>query len=178
MTYRNGRKSGNGTPSTVGNGTGFFNYQNTLANPTITTNTWSTLQNNALGALTSSAFAPDGVTSMLDTVTGRILLNQLEVGDQVYIKHLVNITPFTNGMTIDFRHFIGQTGQEYALPFGPVLSLNAGAGTPSGLLAVETQLYIRDSNTKIGGILPQIRGNGTFLLEYTSVYISVTRRLT
>lgn len=182
MTYRTGKRGGGsgggGTPApSMDNGIGFFNYQNAGPVQRVEANTWTTMQNNAAGIFTELRYAPIGVDRMLDPATGRILLDDLMPGDQVYIRQTLNIVPFMNGMSILFRNFVGQAGQQYSAPFGPSISLDAGAGTPTGLFVIDGQFYIRDENTRIGGLLPQIQSDGTCEVEYSGVYISVMRRV-
>lgn len=178
MTYRTGKRGNGGGPAPSGdNGIGFFNYQNDGAPLVIGPNAWATFQNNAAGLFTETRYAPTGVDSMLDIMSGRILLDDLMPGDQVYIRHTLNITPYVNGLNVLFRNFVGQTGQQYSVPFGPSISLDAGAGTPTGLFVVDGQFYIRDENTRIGGLLPQIKADGNCEIDYSGVYISVMRRM-
>lgn len=180
MTYRTGKRGnggGGGPAPSMDNGIGFFNYQNSGAAQRIEADTWTTFNNNAAGLFTETRFGPTGVDSMLDPVTGRILLDDLMPGDQVYIRQTLNIVPFVNGLNVLFRNLVGQAGQQYSVPFGPYLSLNAGAGVPTGLFVADSQFYIRDENTRIGGLLPQIQSDGTCEVEYSGVYISVMRRM-
>lgn len=165
-----------GTPEPVGQGLGgFFNYQNTGAVQTLVANTWTTLQNNALGSFTELSFAPDGVSSMLDSTTGRIKLDGLKVGDQVNIRQMISSMGYVNNMPVTFRNYAGQTGQQYAIPFGSTVLMNTGAGVVIGPYAVESRMYIRDENTRLGGILPQIMTSGTSEITCHETYISVIR---
>lgn len=180
--YRSGKRSGasdggGSTPAPTGNGVGFFNYQNTLPVQVLAPNTWTTFQNNALGNFTELGFAPAGVDSMLDPVTGRVLLDDLQPGDQIYVRHTLSIVPFVNGMTILFRNLVGQAGQTYSVPFGASTMLSSGAGISSGLFTADATFYVRDLNTKIGGFLPQIQADGAAEVTYVGMFISVTRRM-
>lgn len=182
MTYRtstggSGGSDSGGTTGSTDNGVGFFNYQNTMPPQVVNANTWTTLMNNGAGLFTELRYAPAGVDSVLDVLTGRILLDDLMAGDQVYIRHTLNIVPYVNNITVLFRNYVGQDGQQYSVPTGPYINLSNGAGIPTGPFTVDTQFYIRDENTRIGGLLPQIQADGQCEITYSGVYVSVTRRM-
>ena len=179
MTYRTGsRGSGGATPEPSAGGVdiGFFDYRNTLPDQYFESTVWNTIKNNALGPQTELRFAPKGVTSMLDTATGRILLSGLAIGDQVYVRHTLSVLGYVNNMSLTLRNYFGQTGQEYVEPFGPTIRLQSGAGVQSGLQIADSRFYVRDENTRLGGVLPQIKGDNRFEVQYSGVYISVIRK--
>lgn len=180
ISYRPPQSSGGGQQPPGGlnnNGFGWFSYRNTLPNQVVNGGEWATISNNGAGQFTETSFAPPGVTEMFNPVNGAILLNQLQTGDQVYIRHTLSITPYINGVNVLFRNLVNPGVSEYSMPFGPPALLDGGAGVPTGLFVVDSHFYIRDQATLTGGLLPQIYGDGTFEMEYQGIYLSVTRRM-
>jgi len=172
-----GGSDGGSTPGgSMDNGVGFFNYQNAGALQNIQAGEWATLANDGAGIYTESAYAPKDVSAMLDPATGRVLLSDLAEGDQVYMRLTISVTPYTTGSSVLFRALFGQDGQQYEVPFGPFITPPGGAGANTGLFAVDTQFYVRDLNTRMGGLLPQIKCSARADIEFSAMYISVTRR--
>lgn len=155
---------------------GWFNYNNSIPSQLIPGNVWTTLQNDALGIETITTYSPPDIDSMLDAATGRVLLNDLAVGDEVYIRHTINVTPLANGVTYSFSHLFGADPNTYRLPIGVPTSLTEGAGIPTGTFLVDTHFFVKDNNSKMGGMLPQILVNNDCMVNYTGFYISVNRR--
>ena len=166
------------SPSTpvAGSSSGFFNYESTLAAINPQSDQWTTLPNNGAGLLTETRFSPPNVSSMLDTATGRILLSQLSVGDEVYVRYTLDVIPYINGATVSFSNLIGSGAGQYRVPFSINMQLNDGAGTPTGDFSVDTRFYIRDQNSIDGGLLPQIKVSGGSEVSLSSCYLSVRRR--
>ena len=164
---------------------GFIDYNNTLAPVVPVAGDWTKLTNNGLGASTLKTYKPIGVSELLNTDltgglptddNGRVLFGELSLGDQVTIRHTLNITPNSNGQTFQLRHIVGQAGQQYSLPMGVPIKLKSGGGTPTGDFTVESTIYIGDENTKLGGAIPQILISGSASINYKGIYISVIKR--
>ena len=164
---------------------GFMDYNNTLAQAQPTINTWTKLTNNGLGANTLKTYKPIGATELVNTDmagavpaadNGRLLFSELSLGDQVTIRHTLNITPNSNGQTFQLRHLVGQTGQQYSLPMGVPIKMENGGGVTTGDFTVEATIYIGDENTRLGGAIPQILLSGNATIDYKGVYVSVIKR--
>lgn len=160
---------------------GFMDYNCQQAQNPPTPNAWNTLNNDGLGPNTLKTYKPIGVselvnTNLPDANNGRLLFSDLSLGDQVTIRHTLNITPNSNGQTFQLRHLVGQSGQEYSLPMGVPIKMEQGGGTATGDFTVEATIYIGDENTRLGGALPQILVNGQATIDYKGVYISVIKR--
>ena len=155
---------------------GYFNYDNSVNTQMIPAGVWTTLENDALGSETNTAFSPPDIDRMLDPITGRILLDKLLPGDEVYIRHTVNVTPLSNGANYSFSHLFGEEGTLYRLPIGVPTTLNEGGGVPTGDFLVDTHFFVRDSDIAAAGMLPQIFVTNPAVINYTGCYISVTRR--
>lgn len=168
--------NGGGDGGSAENLNGFFNYNNSLPNQMITADQWTTMLNDGLGTFTETRFAPKGITSMLDGATGRYSLAGLKPGDEVQVRHTLNLTPYMNNIQMYVRNFVGQEGSAYSISMGPPVSFDSGAGVPSGIFVISGQFFIRDENTRIGGFLPQILTTGQAEMEYIGCYVSVNRR--
>lgn len=155
---------------------GWFNYANSIPNQEIPGGVWTTLQNDMKGTVTSTKFPPKGVTRMLDTQTGRILFDELSVGDELYLRHTINIIPKTNSTSYNLSHQIGSGAQMRRLPLGERTNLNEGGGVATGQVVIDTHMYISDENARLAGMLPQIYVSNPSIIEYSGCYISVTRR--
>lgn len=166
------------TPEKQGIKVGWLSYENQNIQQVIPGGVWTTLKNDGAGASTTGArFAPDGVTRMLETSTGRILFDQLSAGDEVYIRHVVNVTPDTNNVHYQFSHFFGQAdvGSD-RVPAGVRTLLNEGAGVPTNQFLLDSHLFITDQRVVQEGMMPQVFVSNQLTIEYTGCYISVTRR--
>lgn len=155
--------------------TGYFDYQNTGPVQKTVSTVWTTLLNTGEGPLTQKGFAPPGVSNMLDKATGRILLNELSIGDQVDIQYTINAMGYSNGVDVVFRHLAGATDNQYELPLGNAIRMQSGAGVMTGLVSVNGTVLVRDENTRINGLLPQVKTAGVADITYLSAYIRVTR---
>lgn len=164
------------TPQPMSTGFGWFNYANSKPTQVIPGGVWTTIENDSLGTVTNTNYPPFGITRMLDVPTGRILFDELKVGDEIYIRHIVNVIPFTNNTTYAFSHYVGSGVQLRRLPIGEQTLLNAGGGVPTGLVVIDTHLYISDENSRMGGMLPQVFVSNEATIEYAGCYISVTKR--
>lgn len=155
---------------------GWFNYDNLNKTQTVPANVWTTLANDAAGPNTYTNFPPDEVSRMLDPATGRILLDELDVGDEVYIRHTINLIPKANSTSYSFSQFFGNDPGSYRLPIGMSSLLDDGAGTPTGDFVLDTHFFILDENSRLNGMLPQVLVSNETEVKYTGCYISVTRR--
>lgn len=159
-----------------GDNFGWFNYNNTIPSQVIPADQWTTIQNNAMGVETYTQFSPTDVDSMLDPLTGRVLLSGLKVGDEVFIRHTINVVPYTNNTTYSFSHLFGSGPASYRLPIGVSTILDEGAGVPTGDFLVDTHFFIKNEDARLSGMLPQVLVTGESVINYTGCYISVNRR--
>lgn len=160
----------------TGDNFGWFNYNNSIPSQVIPANQWTTLQNDTLGVETNTQFSPTDITRMLDAATGRVILNELKVGDEVFIRYTINIVPYTNNTTYYFSHYFGEGPAAYRLPLGVPTILDEGAGIPTGDFLVDTHFFIKDDAARISGMLPQVNVTSESVINYTGCYISVNRR--
>lgn len=155
---------------------GWLSYDNSNRMQAIPANQWTTLKNDGAGPGTTGArFAPDGVTRMLEASTGRILLDQLASGDEVYIRHVVNVIPDTNNLHYQFSHYFGD-GIGDRVPSGVRTTLSEGGGVPTNDFLLDSHLFVTDQRVVQEGFMPQVFVSGSATVEYAGCYISVTRR--
>lgn len=155
---------------------GWFNYNNSNNTQVVPADVWTTLANDSLGDATYTNFPPDEVSRMLDPTTGRILLDELDVGDEVYIRHTINLMPKANTTAYSFSHYFGNDPGSFRLPIGMSSVLDEGAGTPTGDFVLDTHFFILDDNSRLNGMLPQVLVSNETEVIYKGCYISVTRR--
>lgn len=155
---------------------GFVDCSNSGGAQSLTINTWTTLLNDCAGVYTNTDYLPIGVTQLVDPVTGKLDFSELSIGDQVIIRHTLDITPNSNGQTFQLRHLVGQSGQEYDLPVNIPAKMEQGGGIPTGRFTISDVIYIGNENTRLGGALPQLKVNGNASVQYHGVYIGVTKR--
>jgi hypothetical protein len=154
---------------------GWFAYSNLDRPQELTGGQWTTIENDGAGPTTGS-MPPMGVTRMLDVSTGRVLLDELSDGDEVYMRHVINMIPKTNGLQFQFRHSFGSEAQRVNLPAGSRVVLNEGGGVPTQDFLLDTHFYIDNEDTRLSGMMPQVYVSNDAIIEYTGCYISVTRR--
>ena len=85
--------SDGGNGATLDTGNGFIDYNNTSAPFTLVANTWTTITNDGLGLSTNKAYAPKGVTELMNVSTGAFDFTELEKGDGVYIRNDFTVVP-------------------------------------------------------------------------------------
>lgn len=157
-------------------GFGWFNYSNTIAQQTIPANTWTTLMNTGAGTRTDTKFKPTGIDTMLDGNNGRVLLDQLNDGDEVYIRYVLNVIPMSNNTQYRISHLFGEGAQEDRRPVGQRVNLNEGAGVPTQQFLLDSHFYVDTAEVRAAGLRPQIFSTNGMFVEYQDCYISVTRR--
>lgn len=155
---------------------GWFNYNNSMPSQQIPGGVWTTIQNDALGVQTNTKYSPPDVLRMLDPITGRVILKDLAVGDEVYIRHTVNVIPDANNTFYSFSHFFGEGDTAFRLPIGSTVKLDEGGGAATGDFLVDTHFFIRGEDSMQYGMLPQILVTNPATIRYTGCYISVNRR--
>lgn len=154
---------------------GWWNYENSGPDQSIPAGVWTTITNNALGPLTNTSFKPSDMGDILDPATGRIKTEELKSGDEIYVRHLINITPMSGTAECAFSHLSGLQGQ-IRIPTGTKMWLNEGAGVPTDFFLLDAHFYIKDEDERLSGMYPQVYMSNNATLEYKGCYISVNRR--
>lgn len=101
---------------------GWQNFQHTGGAVTLTAaDTWYDLTNDALGALTSTAYKVTGHGTIWNSTTNRLDVSDLSIGDRVHTR--IDLTPTAAGVNNEFQfRLLLQEG---------VLDIPIGAGPPA-----------------------------------------------
>ncbi len=153
---------------------GLYYYENSVTQQIIPANTWTTIDLDGLGPNTSLLYAPEGVGDILIPGQGGFDLSNLSLGDEIYIRHVINVTPSLSGTDYMFSHLIGSEPQGFRLP---TLSESlGGAGRSTGWFVIDTHFFLQTDQQRITGMFPQIYGTGTLTINHFSTYLSISRR--
>ena len=76
-----------------GGGNGFADYNDATGDVSVAAETWTALPNNGAGAFTNLGYMPKGVTTLMDTATGKIDVSELDLGDTILVRTDFTITP-------------------------------------------------------------------------------------
>ena len=143
----------------------WIDYNDTGGSTNLVANTWTNITNDGQGAFSNSSTPPlaGGVTSLINVSDGTLDFTQLDISDIVFMRWDFSVFPNTNNSSLDFRFYVGETGQEYPLNL-PIPRLDKGAGIEypeAGLF----ELYMGDLNTLNGGAILQVRSDsaGSFI---------------
>ena len=157
FVHRNlGNNKGGGAGVGAQSFSGWIDYNDTSAAVSLTADTWTDIPNNGAGAFSNRSPLPlaGGITDLVDTNTGYLDFSNFKIGDYVLIRHDFFVTPSTNNSTLQFRYFVGQTGQEYPLNLS-IPRLDRGSGIPYQEVGL-FYIYIGDENTRLGGARLQV----------------------
>lgn len=155
---------------------GWYNYENSMPLQRIQPTTWTTLLNNGMGPRTNKLYKPSNMSEILDTVTGRVLFDDLKSGDELYIRYFLNIIPLTSNTNYQLTHLFGSGVDEFRSPVDRKIELGDGAGVPTGQLQLDSHFFIDNESIRVDGMLPQIYVSAPVDVELFSTYISITRR--
>ncbi len=144
-----------GTGTTM-DGIGFIDYNDASGSFTLSANTWTDLPNDGAGAFTNKAYAPAGITELMDVSTGYIDPTQTNLGDVLLIRNDFTITPTTNNALLEFRYALGGGAGSYTLPT-IIGRLDSGSGTPYRFTLRADKIYMGDDNTRLNPIKLQVR---------------------
>lgn len=163
IIYQNGTIYGNGDAG--GGGFADYNDTSTASDPLVlSSDTWTTVPNNGLGAFTNLNSLPDGATSLMDTSTGAFDFSQLSIGDNCFIRNDYTVTPSTNNSLLKLRYQLGSGGGAYTLE-KIVGRLDSGSGQGYRFSLVPDMIYMGDDNTRLNDIVLQVNlsTNGTLV---------------
>ena len=153
---------------------GFLDYNDTStsASPvSVIANVWTDLPNNGLGAFTNKAYAPTGVTEVLNTSTGYLDFTQLSLGSEIIVRNDFTVTPATNNALLEARYLLGDGSGQYPLQFWSE-RLDNGSGI--GYQRVTSfPIYMGDTNTKSNPGRLQVRLSTSGTVVNAGVYVSI-----
>lgn len=155
--YPDTSSGGGGGGPTVVNGFADYNDATTATTPIVLpANTWTTVTNDGAGAFTNLGYLPTGVTRMMDTLTGRFLFDELELGDFVIIRNDFQVIPSTNNSILTQRYVLGAGANQYVLE-SALARLDAGSSIPYRFSLRPDFIYMGDDNTRLNPITLQVR---------------------
>ena len=145
-----------GTGTNTMDGIGFIDYNDASGRFTISANTWTDLPNDGAGAYTNKAYAPDGVTELMDSSTGYIDPTQTTLGDVLLVRNDFTVNPNTNNALLEFRYSLGGGAGAYTLPT-IIGRLDSGSGTDYRFTLRADKIYMGDDNTRLNPVKLQVR---------------------
>ena len=158
-----------------GTGQGFIDYNDTSTTTTplvLSSGVWTTVPNDGLGAASNDTYAPNGVTELMNVVTGAIDTSELSLGDSIIIRNDYVVTPGTNNTLLEFRYSLGTGGGVYTLE-KIVGRLDSGSGQPYRFSLATDLIYMGDLNTKDNPIILQAKlsANGTLINAGSAIQV-------
>lgn len=157
------------------NGVVDYNDTATATTPiTLTTNTWTTLTNDGLGAFTNTTYAPEGSLPMLSG-TGQIDISRLSLGSWLVIRPDYTVTPSSNNSSLEFRYQLGTGAGAYTLEKNEG-RLDLGAGIPYRRALEAHFIYVGDANTRDNPITLQIKLSANGSVVNAGMAIGVVTR--
>ncbi len=165
------------TATTGGGGetNGFIDYNDastTITPVTLAGNTWTSIPNDGLGAFTNKTYAPNGVTDLMDVLTGEIDVTELPLGSSILIRNDYTVIPNTNNSLLEFRYTLGFGGDSYTLE-KIVGRLDSGSGIGYRRSLVPDLIYMGDINTRDNPIGLEVRlsAGGTLVNAGTVIQV-------
>lgn len=180
QTFRDFCRVSMGKSSASGSGAlsdnfGFVDYNDNTGSLALVSDTWTDVPNNKQGAFTNTAYAPNGVTNLMDGNTGYLDFSELTLGSDVLIRIDFSVTPNTNNSLLETRYVLGQGAGEYSLPVRS-RRLDSGSGIPYSSEKGSFYIYMGDNNT-LGGVGKlQVRLSTTGTLTNAGVAIKIYKK--
>lgn len=156
-------------------GGGFIDYNDasTASVPiNLSAEVWTDLPNDGLGAFTTTAYAPPGVTSLMDNSTGYVDPTQLKLGDTILLRNDYTINPHINNAALSFRYVLGTGAGEYTLS-NVSRRLDLGSGIDYRIASGVDLIYMGDTNTRDNPIKLQVKLSSTGTLTVAGSVIQV-----
>ena len=158
----------------AGDISGFMDYNDTTGDVAMTADTWTDVPNNGAGAFTNKTYPPTGVSELLDVATGKIDPTELDLGDSMFIRLDVTVTPTINNSRLEMQFTLGGGGGEYTLPLDST-RLDDGSGKGYRFVR-EFKIYMGDTNTRDNPIGLQVKCSSAATLNNAGVAITVVNR--
>jgi hypothetical protein len=154
---------------------GFIDYNDTSTSGTpitLTSNVWTVIPNDGLGAFTNKTYAPSGVNELMDVSNGSIDPTELDLGTSLLVRNDYTITPNTNNSLLEFRYTLGGGGGAYTLE-KIVGRLDSGSGIGYRRSLVPDLIYMGDTNTRdnLIGLEVRLSAGGTLVNAGTVIQV-------
>tara|TARA_Y100000593_G_C4285896_1_gene325431 strand:- start:306 stop:1121 length:816 start_codon:yes stop_codon:yes gene_type:complete len=156
---------------------GFIDYNDSSTATTpllLSSNVWTDIPNDGLGAFTNKTYRPQGINELMDTSTGKIDVTDLILGDAIIIRNDFTVTPQTNNASLKFRYTLGNGGNSYTLE-KRLGRLDEGSGVGYRFSLTTDEIYMGDTNTRDNPIGLQLNLSTTGTLVNAGTVITVIR---
>ena len=137
---------------------------------------WYEPENDGLGSATNTQYLPFGVDRLMSTPDGGIDLTGLSIGDEIEVRHTLEVKPFSNGKYVTMRHALGAIDSETYLYIGFPQKMEQGGWTSTGNVVVTGRFYIGSETTRTNKVRFQVKVDGNSKISYKGCYISVIKR--
>ena len=155
---------------------GFIDYNDASTTTTplvLNADIWTAIPNDGQGAFTNKAYAPTGVTELMNS-SGAIDPSELSLGDTIIIRNDYTVTPQTNNGSLQFRYGLGGGGNEYFLETR-LSRMDSGSGIGYRYSLSTDLVYMGDLNTLNNPIVLQINSTAEATLVNAGSVIFVAR---
>ena len=154
---------------------GLVDYNDSTGSISLIADTWTDVPNDTAGAFTNLTYLPDGITSLMDPVTGYLDFSELSLGDGIQIRIDFSVNPSINNSGLECRYVLGGGAGEYALTVFEK-RLDRGSGIEYSSDKGSFFIYMGDLNTKdnAGKLQVKLSSNGT--LTNAGVAIQILRK--
>ena len=171
----NATKSGSVVTVTKVSG-GFADYNDTSTTTiplVLTADTWTDIPNNGAGSNTNLGSLPYGVTRLMNTTNGKLVFDELSVGDFVTIRNDIVVKPKVNNSRVETRYVLGVGAGQYFLSSASE-RLDSGSGIEYNFTLKPDFVYVGDSNTKDNPVTIQIKLNcdGVLINKGTAIGVN------
>ena len=151
-----------------------YNDTSTASTPvTVSPDTWTTLPNDGLGAISRSNL-PTAVDTMLGA-GGSIDITDFSENSWIDVRTDFTVTPSSNNSDLDFRFLLGAGLGVYDLP-SSIGRLDQGAGVPYRRSGIINGIYAGDLNTIDNPIQLQIKLSSGGTAVNAGMYLKVYKR--
>ena len=152
---------------------GYAIYEDSrVTTTTLAAGVFTVIPNDALGANTTNAYLPLGVTNLWNAGTSSFDFSELAVGDAVEMRIIVQPTTTNNNTEIELDLYLGSGGTQYKVPFITTQNFQF-----SGLYEATryTSFPIRDEDTRTSAAQFKAMADKNCTLQTDDFFIKVTR---
>lgn len=152
---------------------GYAIYEDSrVTTTTLAAGVFTVIPNDALGANTTNAYLPLGVTNLWNAGTSSFDFSELAVGDAVEMRIIVQPTTTSNNTEIELDLFLGSGGAQYKVPFITTQNFQF-----AGLFEATryTSFPIRDEDTRTSPAQFKAIADKNCTLQTDDFFVKVTR---
>lgn len=156
---------------------GYINYQDTstAAGLALSASTWTQIPNDGAGSESTSEYAPTGVSDLLDTSNGTLIVSDLNNGDQLNITQDFTINPSINNTLVEVRLVVATSGVSRTLIIHQE-RLDNGAGVAYQISPKNYRLPFLTDDDLTTNVKLEVRVSNAATLINNSITLSPTIR--